>query len=104
METRLSLPFPASRSLALPPQLLRGLDHWAQTPESRDPKLGGPVTDVMAAKKKETAPSRAQVAAVSARLRAMVDDVERWPLPETLLRVIEDLDAPPVAAADGGDL
>ena len=93
METRLSLPFPASRSLALPPQLLRELDHWAQTPESRDPKRGGPVTDVMSAKKSDISPSRAQMAAVSARLRAMVEDVERWPLPESLLQVIEELDA-----------
>jgi uncharacterized Ntn-hydrolase superfamily protein len=60
----------------------------------------------MAAKKRRT--TKTGKAAVTAKLRAMVEDVERWPLSDRLLKAIEELedtggdvpgsqsDAPPV--------
>jgi hypothetical protein len=98
VETRLSLPFPAKGRLALPPHMLCEIESWAATPESREVSGGGPVTDVMAAKNSAKSPSKAQTAAVSARLRAMVEDVERWPLPDSLLKVIDELETPRDAA------
>ncbi|HEY9216639.1 MAG TPA: hypothetical protein VIO94_01215 [Phenylobacterium sp.] len=48
------------------------------------------MTDVMAAKKTTT---KGKKAAVSAKLRAMVEDVERWPLPTSLLQMLDEMDA-----------
>lgn len=51
----------------------------------------------MAAKKRKS--SETSKAAVSAKLRAMVEDVAHWPMSDQLLRAIEDLEAAPEDAA-----
>ena len=48
------------------------------------------MTSIMAAKKRKI--TKSGKAAVTAKLRAMVEDVERWPLSDQLLKAIEELD------------
>jgi hypothetical protein len=87
-----TLPFPAKDGLRAPPGALRDLPLWPLTAESRDLDLGGAMAGVMAPKKQIKSPDASKECAVSARLRAMVEDVERWPVPEALLQVVENLE------------
>ncbi|MFC3078268.1 hypothetical protein ACFODL_09245 [Phenylobacterium terrae] len=74
---------------------LRAFAAWACLPDSSHYGLGGPVTNIMAAKTRKT--TKAKKAAVSEKLRAMVEDVERWPLSEQLLKTLDELDDGPGA-------
>ena len=88
----MALPFPAKGLVMAPESVLRGYALWPAHPESRDLDLGGAMAGVMASKKHIKPPAPSKEAVVSARLRAMVEDVERWPVPEALLHVVENLE------------
>lgn len=86
-----------ARSRRLRSRPLRAFAAWACLPESSQYGLGGPVTSIMAAKTRKT--TKAKKAAVSEKLRAMVEDVERWPLSEQLIKALDELGDGPGAEA-----
>lgn len=52
----------------------------------------------MAAKKRKS--TKAKKAAVSQKLRAMVEDVERWPLSDQLIKALDELEGAPDAGLE----
>lgn len=83
---------------------LRAVTPWASSADLTKVAEGMLATRVMAAKQRKISP--AEKASVSAKLQAMVQDVERWPLSEQLLKVLDQLEDEDTVADDevaGGD-
>lgn len=90
METRVTPLYGRGRKPPPRTRSVRAFAAWAALSESSQYGSGGPVTSIMAAKKRRT--TKAAKTAVTDKLRAMVRDVEHWPLSEQLLATLESLD------------
>ena len=104
METRPTSLHGRVRRLLPRSRPLRGFAAWAELAESSQSELGATVTHIVATSKRKS--SKPRKAAVTAKLRDMVQDVERWPLSDQLLRALEELedgpegdDPPPASTA-----
>lgn len=101
METRLTPLHVRMRRFSGRSRPLRGFAGWAGPPESSQYGLGAPVANIMAAKSRKN--TKARKAAVTDKLRAMVQDVGRWPLSDQLMRTLDALDEGSEACAAPAD-
>jgi hypothetical protein len=96
------LPAGRTRRLSARGRPLRAFAAWASLTDSSQDGHAIAASSYLTVKKRKS--SSAEKAAATARLRAMVQDVERWPLSEQLLKTIalleDEAEADPNAAAD----